>query len=120
MTPRPMSKYSSVEKSDTSPVDLSGDFSGDLSVHDFAPYEFNASWATTTRKPVGFLRREWDSFKRDPNRRIVSRTLGADGRVFDAQAAAQGTAESPLQKHLKARHLQMIAFGGSIGTGLAS
>ena len=115
-----MSKYSSVEKSDTSPVDLSLDFPADLSVHNFSPYESGVPWASTTRKPGGFLRREWDSFKRDPNRRVVARTPGADGRVFDAQAAAQGTVDSPLQKHLKARHLQMIAFGGSIGTFLAS
>ncbi|KAH9811193.1 General amino-acid permease GAP1, partial [Teratosphaeria destructans] len=42
-----------------------------------------------------------DSFKRDPNAHATPKgAIGADGRVFDG------------------RHLQMIAIGGSIGTGL--
>lgn len=34
------------------------------------------------------------------------------------EIAALKTANSPLQRNLKGRHLQMIAIGGSIGTGL--
>ncbi|KAK9449886.1 amino acid permease-domain-containing protein [Limtongia smithiae] len=37
---------------------------------------------------------------------------------YDMEAAARRTAESPLARRLKGRHLQMIAIGGSIGTGL--
>ena len=58
-----------------------------------------------------------DSFKRDPNAHVTRRT-GADGNAFDIEHAAENTAQSPLQRKLKARHLQMIAIGGSIGTGL--
>lgn len=57
-----------------------------------------------------------DSFKRDPNASATPPgTVGANGRVFDAEAAAYATANSSLQRHLKGRHLQMIAIGGSIG-----
>ena len=60
-----------------------------------------------------------DSFRRDPNAHATPKgSLGGDGKVFDVEGAAQATATSPLQRHLKGRHLQMIAIGGSIGTGL--
>ena len=68
----------------------------------------------TTKNGIG--RRIWDSFKRDPNATVTKPgAVGADGKVFDSERAAQRTADSPLSKRLKGRHLQMIAIGGSIG-----
>ena len=64
----------------------------------------------------GWVRGALDSFRRDPRITVSSKgTFGADGRVFDAERAALDTARAPLSRHLRGRHLQMIAFGGSIG-----
>lgn len=94
-----------------------------------APVESHPTFANGSmldaREPL--LRRVWDSFKRDPNARMLQPmlpkpTISGDGhgkkRSFDAMGAAEATAGSPLSRQLKGRHLQMIAIGGSIGTGL--
>lgn len=64
----------------------------------------------------GLAQRFVNSFKRDPNAHTTPKgAVAADGRVFDPDGAAEATANSGLQRHLKGRHLQMIAIGGSIG-----
>jgi amino acid transporter len=64
----------------------------------------------------GILLRVLDSFKRDPSAHTTPKgSVGANGKVFDVEGAASNTAESPLARKLKGRHLQMIAIGGSIG-----
>lgn len=71
-----------------------------------------------TKPRISVPRRIVDSFRRDPTSKVTpSGVVGANGVVFDAEAAAQATADSPLARKLKGRHLQMIAIGGSIGMG---
>jgi amino acid transporter len=75
-------------------------------------------------KKSSFAHRLKESFKRDPNASVTRSTSAGSGdnhhktHGYDAEAAAQAVAMSPLLRRLKGRHLQMIAIGGSIGTGL--
>lgn len=72
-----------------------------------------------TALPRSIPKRIIDSFRRDPNLTATPAGIyGSNGRVFDPRLAAVGTATTALQRRLKGRHLQMIAIGGSIGTGL--
>ncbi len=50
--------------------------------------------------------------------RVTSAQGGGGGRYYNLRSANTRTASSLLARELKSRHLQMIAFGGSIGTGL--
>jgi yeast amino acid transporter len=98
-----------------------GEYSAN-SIKDSAPspsYSGNGgepNYEETTEVHQSLGRRMWDSFKRDPNLRVTPKgVVGANGRVFDPDIAAEATANSPLARKLKGRHLQMIAIGGSIG-----
>ncbi|KAF2710526.1 general amino-acid permease-like protein GAP1 [Pleomassaria siparia CBS 279.74] len=85
----------------------------------FGRDSMNSQYGTSSVHREGLGRRVMDSFRRDPINIISPKSsLGADGKVFDVESAAQNTANSPLARRLKGRHLQMIAIGGSIGTGL--
>lgn len=52
-----------------------------------------------------------DSFKRNPNARVTTEPVDAEGRPVGDGSAFQPA----LAMKLKGRHLQMIAIGGSIG-----
>jgi hypothetical protein len=76
-------------------------------------------WGTGQAAP----RRNWrtrfvDSFKRDPNAHVTkpAQVVGNVRGEYDHKAAAERTANSGLAHKLKARHMQMIAIGGSIGS----
>ncbi|KAJ4359072.1 histidine permease [Neurospora sp. IMI 360204] len=100
------------------------------------------AWARGRSRHEPRLRRFIDSFKRDPVRRISTHGIYGHGHpdqyrdqaqdssdlsfeptrershYFDLHAANVRTANTGLARELKGRHLQMIAIGGSVGTGL--
>ena len=77
-----------------------------------------AAWTDNRGSRKSLLGRTIGGFKKDPSRRMTTAKahFGPNGKIWDSDAAAQATAESPLSRRLKGRHLQMIAIGGSIGT----
>ncbi|KAM0224306.1 hypothetical protein ACHAQD_002697 [Fusarium lateritium] len=72
----------------------------------------------------GPLHRLLQSFSRAPPQEDAysvssySTTYASNGRLFNMNKANYNAANTALARELKNRHLQMIAFGGSIGTGL--
>ncbi|KAI1862255.1 uncharacterized protein JN550_010262 [Neoarthrinium moseri] len=88
-------------------------------------------------QPQGMLARWMDGFRRDtgytitpkdPFDEILATEVGSihpppleqngGSHYYDMRLATLRTAQSSLARKLKGRHLQMIAIGGSIGTGL--
>ncbi|PVH16175.1 uncharacterized protein CXQ87_004042 [Candidozyma duobushaemuli] len=75
-----------------------------------SPYDSDVS---SVEPQMGLFGRLVDSF-----RRFDESELNLDPNLSDIEKAAIITAQSPLSRSLKSRHLQMIAIGGAIGTGL--
>lgn len=97
----------------------------------WTPQSSSSSKNSNKHEPVDFhshintrnLRTRFiDSFRRDPSASLLRNTSVHSSedirKPYDLESAAQATANSPLIRTLKGRHLQMIAIGGSIGTGL--
>lgn len=77
---------------------------------DIPPYQpYEGSIEAT--KEGNVMSRFVDSFRRNPNARMVTVAMDAEGRPLKDQPPA----EPALAMSLKNRHLQMIAIGGSIG-----
>jgi yeast amino acid transporter len=89
---------------------------------------YGTSFDGSVDPPSGTLiQRFVDSFKPAPHIKGSSSaaTSSSSARVipytehgnkaYDVDSAAAATAQSPLARKLKGRHLQMIAIGGSIG-----
>ncbi|KAI9648511.1 hypothetical protein NHQ30_003146 [Ciborinia camelliae] len=69
-----------------------------------------------TRK---FPIKAFDNFRSDAGQDVAPTVfVGTNGRTYNDKAAASNTANTHLVRTLKGRHLQMLAIGGSIGTGL--
>ena len=83
---------------------------GSLPIQD--PPSYHADEGTTEVTKEGtVMSRFVDSFKRNPNARMVTIAMDEAGRPLKDQPPA----EPALAMSLKNRHLQMIAIGGSIG-----
>jgi len=81
-----------------------------------------AEWETDSAPKQKWTTRFVDSFRRDPNAHVIKPGQAVDATDghggaggFNHKAAAEATANSGLAHKLKARHMQMIAIGGSIG-----
>ena len=71
---------------------------------------YDAGYTEETKTGTRFSRFA-DSFKKNPNARMVTEATDEEGKPLDDQPPA----EPALSMALKDRHLQMIAIGGSIG-----
>ena len=76
-----------------------------------------SAYGETSHKKQSWPTRFIDSFRPDPRLQVAQNgpACGGDDGQYDSMRAASATAESPLARKLKGRHLQMIAIGGSIG-----
>ena len=87
-----------------------------MTTPDYSSQAGEPNYEEITELRQSLPRRIFESFKRDPNLTSIPKgAIGSDRRVFDADNAAAATANAPLARTLKSRHLQMIAIGGSIG-----
>lgn len=90
--------------------------------------EAGAAWNISAPRAEEEKTTDWvDGFRRAERRRPSTKGRGyqqtarpsvpspADG-LYDMRAANAKTANTALARDLKGRHLQMIAFGGAIGT----
>ncbi|KAK7403796.1 histidine permease [Neonectria punicea] len=88
-----------------------------------------SSWDISAKRSRMPRPTHWlDGFRRAERRSLKSRdggyqqtplpTVPAGDHYYDLGAANAKTANTALARDLKGRHLQMIAFGGCIGTGL--
>lgn len=82
---------------------------------DVSTNEVGSPYATSTTavEQKNFMGRFVDSFRQME----FDESLLKPG-MTEAEKTEVRLANTPLQKSLKKRHLQMIAIGGSIGTGL--
>jgi amino acid transporter len=92
----------------------------DFTMQKTKPYSGSTSTVTPLlTRPKGIKSisppKAFDSFRSGPDHAFAP-ALGEHGRQYNAKAAAWNTANTPLVRRLKGRHLQMIAIGGSIGT----
>ncbi|KAF7871561.1 hypothetical protein EAF04_003668 [Stromatinia cepivora] len=69
-----------------------------------------------TRK---FPTKAFENFRSDAEQDVEHAIfVSTNGRTYNDKAAASNTANTHLVRSLRGRHLQMLAIGGSIGTGL--
>jgi amino acid transporter len=87
-----------------------------IAIPDYSSQFGEPNYEETTIIQQSVASRIWESFQRNPDLFILSQgETPKDGRTFDARIAAARTANSPLSRSLKSRHLQLIAIAGSIG-----